>query len=165
MRNNYLQGNAELGMKIFEGLSAGRQFLLSPELGRVIGISGNFPDTATWTSSFPDESVRARAFAGAVGQIFDKTPARVDSIMSGLPDGAIRDQALLELVRRQSLNTPADAASRALEIRDEAVRFDALDQTMRDWLQRNRERAVDWLQTHDNIPRTWVREWLPNGSQ
>jgi hypothetical protein len=164
MHNNYLQGNAELGMTIFDGLSAERQFWLAPEFGRVIANSGNFPDMATWTSSFPDEAVRARAFAGAVVQVFAKSPERVDSIMSGTPEGPVRDQALLELVLQQSRSTPADAASRALEIRDEAVRFDALDQTMRDWMQRNRERAVDWLQTHDNIPRTWVREWLPNGS-
>jgi hypothetical protein len=128
----------------------------------VIGISGNFPDMATWTLSFPDEAVRARALAGAVGQIFEKIPARVDSIMSGLPEGSIRDQALLELVRRQSSRTPADAASRALEIRDEAVRFDALDQAMRRWLDRDHDKAVDWLQTHDKIPRTWLSEWLPS---
>jgi hypothetical protein len=164
MHDNYLKGDGELGMKIFEGLSAERQFRLAPDLGRVIASRGGFPDLATWTSSFPDEAVRARALAGAVGQIFEKIPARVDSIMSGLPEGPIRDQALLELVRRQSWGTPADAASRALEIRDESVRFDALDQAMRRWLERDRERAVDWLQTHDNIPRTWLSEWLPNGS-
>jgi hypothetical protein len=130
----------------------------------VIASRGNFPDVATWTSSFPDEAVRARALAGAVGQIFEKIPARVDSIVSGLPEGPMRDQALLELVRRQSRGTPADAASRALEIRDEAVRFDALDQAMLRWLERDHDRAVDWLQTHDNIPRTWLSKWLPNGS-
>src|SRR4030095_14655898 len=164
MRNNYLQGNAALGMTIFEGLSAEGQFWFAPELGRVIANSSNFPDMATWTSSFPDEAVRARAFAGAVVQVFAKTPERVDSILSGVPEGSIRDQTLLELVGRQSLGAPADAASRALEIRDEAVRFDALNQAVRQWLQRDRERAVDWLQTHDNIPRTWLNKWLPNGS-
>jgi hypothetical protein len=162
LHNNFLKGDGELGMKIFEGLSANRQFRLAPDLGRVIASGGNFPDLATWTSSFPDEAVRARALAGAVGQFFEKIPARVDSIMSGLPEGPIRDQALLELVRRQSWGTPADAASRALEIHDESVRFDALDQAMRRWLDRDRERAVDWLQTHDNIPRAWISEWLPN---
>jgi hypothetical protein len=164
MHQNYLRLDAQLGLKMFEGLSPDRQSWLAPELGRMITNNGNFPDMATWTSSLPDEAIRARAFAGAVGQIFERTPARVDSIMSGLPDGPVRDQALLELVRRQSVNTPADAASRALEIRDEAVRFDALNQTMREWLQRNRERAVDWLQTHDNLPRAWINQWLPNGS-
>jgi len=49
-----------------------------------------------------------------------------------------------------------------LEIRDEAVRFDALNQAAYQWLQRNRESAVDWLQTHDNIARAWLNEWLPN---
>jgi hypothetical protein len=66
MRNNYLQGDAQFGLKMFEGLSADRQFWLAPELGRVIGTSGNFPDMATWTSSLPDEAIRARAFAGVV---------------------------------------------------------------------------------------------------
>jgi hypothetical protein len=165
LRDYYLKGDGELGLKIFESLSTDRQFWLAPELGRVIGNSGNFPDMATWTSSLPDEAIRARAFAAAVGQIFEKTPARVDSIVSGLPEGPIRDQALLELVGRQSWSKPADAASRALEIHDETVRFDALDQAMRRWLDRDRERAVDWLQTHDNLPRAWLNEWLPDESK
>ena len=155
-----LRKDAELARRIFDNLPAEQQPRLASGFGRQIAASGQLPDLQTWATWFPDEAIRARAIGGAMAGAFDKNPSRVETMLSELPVGAIRDQALAALTLGQSYSAPNTAATRAMEIGDATVRYDALDRLMNQWMSNDRQTAKDWLNSQTKIPREWVTEWL-----
>jgi hypothetical protein len=159
-KEDLLKGNVELGKRVFAGMSADWQRGFAGEFGSRLAAEGRVPDLTEWTTLFPDETVRARAVGGALGHIFDRTPARAEAILPQLPAGLMRDQALADLSDRQSLSSPRAAALRAMEIQDATMHYDALYETVHRWLQRDRQTSEDWLHTQENLPREWIEEWL-----
>lgn len=155
-----LRKDAELARRIFDNLPAEQQPRLASGFGRQIAASGQLPDLQTWASWFPDEAIRARAIGGAMAGAFDKSPARVEAMLGELPAGAIRDQALAALTLGQSYSAPNTAATRAMEIGDATVRYDALDRLMTSWMNRDSKTAEGWLDSQTDLPREWVAEWL-----
>lgn len=155
-----LRKDPELARRVFDSLPAERHPRLAQGFGWQIGAGGQLPDLQTLASWFPDESIRARVIGGAMAGAFDKTPSRVEAMLGELPTGPLRDQALAALTQGQSYSAPNVAASRALEIRDETVRYDALDRLMNRWMNRDRKTAEDWLNSQPDLPREWVAEWM-----
>jgi hypothetical protein len=152
--------DAELTRSIFDHLSADRQSRLAHGFGREIAEAGQFPDLQTWASWIPDESVRARAIGGALAGTFNNAPRRVEAMLAELPVGPIRDQTLAALTQTQTYSAPSAAAARALDIRDQTVRYDALDRLMNVWMNRDRQTAETWLNSQPDLPQEWINEWL-----
>jgi hypothetical protein len=160
MDEDFLKGDMDLGQRLFDALPLERQRQSAYDFGEALAANGRLPDLDEWARLFPNEAVRARVVGAAVGQFFDRAPARAEAILAEIPQGPIRDQTLAELSQRQSYATPAAAAARALEIRDEIVRYDALEEVFGRWLGRDRPTATDWIKAQENLPRAWVEEWL-----
>jgi hypothetical protein len=47
-----------------------------------------------------------------------------------------------------------------LDIRDQTVRYDALDRLMNVWMNRDRQTAETWLNSQPDLPQEWINEWL-----
>jgi hypothetical protein len=154
------KADGELAWKLFNGLSPEAQSRSAFGMGVKLVSNNEFPAFDNWASMFPNESLRARAFSGAVESIFFKTPERAELIVADLPAGPTRDQALHALSRGKAYGAPLAAASNALEIHDPIVRYDALDDLMNSWMGRDQQSAEAWLDTQSDLPREWVTEWL-----
>jgi hypothetical protein len=154
------RNDPELLKKLFDAMSPDRQHRMAPEMGSELVGKGEFPTMDVWVSSFPDESVRARAIGGAIVAVSAKTPARTDKILAELPAGSIRDQSLSALAINKSYFMPVAAASQALEISDSGTRYDTLDQMMIQWIKRDRQTAETWLNSQSDVPDEWKKDWL-----
>jgi hypothetical protein len=161
--DDFLETDKNLGQRLFDSLPAERQRQSAHDFGWYLADSGRVPDLSTWNRLFPDESTRAKAFAGAMGKTFERTPMRAEAILAELPAGAIRDQTLAEFAMQQTAATPQAAASRAMEIGNEMMRYDALEELLRRWSVQDRPSAMEWIKEQENLPRAWVAEWLSEG--
>jgi hypothetical protein len=160
MDDDILKGDMNLGQRLFDALPPERQRQSAHDFGWALAENDRLPDLETWTRLFPSESVRDRAFSAAVGQVFDKSPARAEVILAGLSDGRLRDATLAELSSQECTASIPSAMNRALQIRDDIRRRDVMDDMVENWLRHDRETAVDWLKSQENLPRAWVEQWL-----
>jgi hypothetical protein len=160
MEDDFLKGDMNLGQRLFDALPPERQRQSAHDFGWALAENDRLPDLETWTRLFPNESVRDRAFSAAVGQVFDKSPARAEAILAGLSEGRLRDATLAELSSQECAASIPSAMNRALQIRDDIKRRDVMDDMVENWLRHDRETAIDWLKSQENLPRAWVEQWL-----
>jgi hypothetical protein len=160
MDDDFVNGDLELRQRLFDALPVERQLQSAKDFGEALAEKDRVPDLDAWSRLFPNETVRNRVIAATVGAFFDNSPTRAEAILAQLPEGSLRDQTLADVALRQCYANPTGATARALEIRDETARYDALDQIFGQWVTRDRPTATEWLKAQEDIPRAWVDEWL-----
>ena len=108
---------------------------------------------------FPSGQARSNAITGAMTAFSRRDATGAEALLASTTPGPDRDAALRGLTEVMGGAAPADAAARALQIGNAAVRQDALESVIVPWLQRDREAGRKWLDGAA-IPPAWKQQWL-----
>ncbi|RYD61470.1 MAG: hypothetical protein EOP84_35705 [Verrucomicrobiaceae bacterium] len=146
--------------RLFNALLPHEKERMATQLGATLAGKGAFPDESQWKALFPDEGVRMRAMAGALGAISHQSASRGEALVAQIPEGPARDFALREVTFAQSYATPELAVQHALQIRSQDIQYSALDRAISSWLRRDESACRVWLDSAKELPAEWVADWL-----
>jgi hypothetical protein len=150
--------NAQLVVSLIAGLPIEAQERSAYMLGFNTG-SQNVENVRVWLDRLSDTTTRAAAIEGAVKSRLrsQRDLIDVEPFIGSFPNGYERDAALRGAA---SVQSPRDGIQTVMKIANPEERFRALDQLVPEWLKRFPEEATPWLQTTNQIPAEWKKEWI-----
>ena len=148
----------DLIWNLFAELPADAQPRTARELGRKQGTRKEFNDVQEWASQFSPGPLQDEAIAGVVETIAARDRTRAERMLEPLTDPRQRDAALVGLVQGLRDNAPELAVTRAAEIGDSNLRFEALDRVVPNWLKRSPKVVRAWF-NEAQIPQQWRGQW------
>jgi hypothetical protein len=146
-------------MRIFDQLPEEGQRRMGGRLGQAHGERMNLTDLGSWAQMFPEGAIRGEAIAGAIGAAYEKDASRVEALLATTAPGRERDTALRGLTA--AITEPSEAAARAMEIGDVAMRRKTLEGVIEWWNERDPAASGEWLRAQGGaIPAAWTQAWL-----
>ncbi|MHA3774455.1 hypothetical protein ACXR0O_23255 [Verrucomicrobiota bacterium sgz303538] len=149
-----------LAWRLFNQMPAEAQAACAGTFGQVRAEQGDLKDLNLWANNFGPGLARSNAIAGAVSAIYRRDASRVEPLLATVTASADRDAALRGLASSMGYSAPADAAARALEIRDTTVRQETLEEIVLAWIRRDPESSREWLREATSVPAELKQAWL-----
>jgi hypothetical protein len=148
-------------MRIFGQLPEEGQRRMSGRLGQAHGERMNLTNLGSWAQMFPEGAIRGEAIAGAIGAVYEKDASKVEALLATTAPGRERDAALRGLTA--AITEPSEAAARAMEIGDAAMRRKTLEGVIEWWNGQDPAASGEWLRAQGGaIPAAWTQAWLEN---